>query len=418
MPDIKNAKDIVIRAARAAISYVLSAFGSLFIAGGMYGMLTDSEVSYTTNRFGLDERGVYAVCAIPLLLVFFSYFRAFCISSKWGRERFYERTSGDLFLREKFVYAVKSPMFWIDAAVAAACIILFPIEFGYGNLMSALFYGAELTNGLAKLYCVLIAVPPVTALILAANVAAVTEWCTRRRAEEYGAEAKKYGVSYLVVSIIVPFFIYLFGFGILFTTVFAMFYSLWRVGKGVMLGVLIAAVTVTVLLIGFNYISALRKRRKFIINFRRMCAERGFRLGDIKLPYASVFRTHDGADFTVIADGVSYDCKLMGTARRKCRMLMPECGDAVYRRSVMVFGRELFQTYTVFPHEIDGENKKVLIFIPEPESSYTSAVSHSGGTLIGREIHVSGDRVGDYFIYTGETFINALDRGTLCSEKL
>ncbi len=64
------------------------------------------------------------------------------------------------------------------------------------------------------------------------------------------------------------------------------------------------------------------------------------------------------------------------------------------------------QFHTQFSYAFEGEGKKILIISPTPYKMFVTG----GGTNHALDI---GDRVGEYMIYTGTSFINAIQRDSI-----
>ena len=408
----ENVKRILSRIWRAVLAYLLCEFTYGMFVFIFAGVVTGHESMHTPEEFGINEVSLLVLCVVPMLFIFYSFMRVFCISDKTERDRYFGSGGG------KISYVLHSLVFWADMAVVMLGAVLFPVVEKMYYILSQDFAFDPGSLGLAvMLVTVVLTDIAIAVLTLAANVSALDAWDGARNSLKYGGKEHEFGIGYLIKSVVTYLLIYIFGFGLIMVSVFPVVAAFWSIGERVWLPVMIAVIAIAVLLTGFDYFSALLKRRKFISSLRRLCAERGFELGEIRAPFVSVFHAHEGTDFTVRADGKTYDCKLIGPVRRGSQMIIPDSGDAAYRRSIKILKRELFQTYKAFPHKFESENKKVLISVPAPASAYTSEKTHDGAAVV-REIYVSGDRVGEYYLYKGDTFINALDRDCLCSTKL
>ena len=204
-----------------------------------------------------------------------------------------------------------------------------------------------------------------------------------------------------------------------------------------LVGVVIAAV----ILLGFllRYIRALCIRRTFFKNLRQRCEKCEFSLSRIKRPYRSIFRIKDEISFTVKAHDKLYSCKLLAGLARGNPMSFSPNGTVhvihsfglrilpargLYNHTVFHApdGRsdqmlhaagwyqrlEIFRFTTKTDFTFEGDGQKVLIVNPVPVALFAGTDKSS------RSID-NGEAVGDYRIFTGSAFLNALERD--CVEK-
>lgn len=153
---------------------------------------------------------------------------------------------------------------------------------------------------------------------------------------------------------------------------------------------------------------ALRIRRRFLKNLKRICAEYGFTVERMKRRYSSLFRYRHGANFRLHANGKTYDCKLFGAMRRHWDMYFHESGTLKTRRAFRFRRVEFFCFTSIYDFHFESEHEKVCIVAPVPK------VISAGNERWHRPID-TGTKVGDYRIFSSTGFLNALKRD--CVEK-
>lgn len=173
--------------------------------------------------------------------------------------------------------------------------------------------------------------------------------------------------------------------------------------SGKVIGVILGVVLVILAII---YGRALSKRRKFLRGLRRVCRERGFELSQVRRPYLSVFADGKGSFFTVTAGSKTYDVRLLSCVSRSTVMAFSPSGEGVSEVPVKLRGATLFAFRTRFPFTVEKtapDSIPLVVLVPVP-----------GKLLIGEEGSLregdTGDRVGEYIIYNGSGFLNALER--------
>ena len=193
----------------------------------------------------------------------------------------------------------------------------------------------------------------------------------------------------------------------------------------------VAALVVIGLVLLFKLLRALRIRYAFLQNLRKRCEKNGFILSEIKRPYRSLLRLKEGPDFTVTANGKRYDCRLLaGLSRGSAMALSPDgiafvihvIGLRILPRRQMhtsaeFFGgtrhalgghawythMELFRFTTKSDFSFSGAGKKILIVNPVPYALFA-------GTECAAAPIDNGEHVGDYTVFAGTAFLNALER--------
>jgi len=170
---------------------------------------------------------------------------------------------------------------------------------------------------------------------------------------------------------------------------------------------LVVLAILLILIPSLVYSRKFRKRRKFIKALKKLCKEEKFELSPIRKSYN--FKTDEGESFTVKANGKTYACKLIASKKKLSNTTFYEDGTYVTRGSVKPFFRlEVARLDTYVNYTFESEHPKVIILNPTPKRIF---VSHGGVT---HELDV-GDSVCGYKLYTGSSFLNALERD--CIER-
>lgn len=175
-----------------------------------------------------------------------------------------------------------------------------------------------------------------------------------------------------------------------------------------------------------DYIRAFWIRFRFFRKLKKAARIHNYKLSEIKYPYSSLFVDHDTSNFTVKANGKTYNCKLLCGVHYGYPMHFEEDGKGVIIRHISLRFRifagapfakggylwqklpaDLMQLRTYFKYSFAGEGTKVLIVCPTPHSIYATAYDNM------RPLDVN-DKIYGYTLMTGSAFINALERDAVC----
>ena len=242
---------------------------------------------------------------------------------------------------------------------------------------------------------------------------------------------KKQSYSYfrMALRLVMYAIIYIFA-GMLLPSLLVAFASV----VAVLILVLASAGVLTVigLILSFNYLGALSKRRKFYKKLKKMCEENGFELKELNHPYLSVFRETEGYTFSLCAHGQTYyarviscinrgnymifDTKGMFTRVKLFRIPFPRLGTPQrgVARGRFIQGidrgtgddRELFRVSSEVDYTFEAPGKKLLIL--NPPAKFVK-ISHQG---LAKDAD-NGDHVGEYTIYSSASFLRTLDRNAI-----
>jgi hypothetical protein len=141
---------------------------------------------------------------------------------------------------------------------------------------------------------------------------------------------------------------------------------------------------------------------------KRRCKAAGFRLSKIRRPVLSLLRASNEMSFTVEANGKTYACKLIGSMQRDCPVYISEEGVYYFLHAIRIRGTRIFQHITSCHFDYEAECTKVLVVNPTTDEIY------AGTPDFYRRIY-TGETVGQYKIFEGVPFLNALERD--CVER-
>ena len=171
------------------------------------------------------------------------------------------------------------------------------------------------------------------------------------------------------------------------------------------------------LFIGLRLFRAVCIRRKFYQSLARACKESGSEITGVYRPYRSLVSLGEQHTFTLWHKGKRYDCQMLASLGRQNPLYISETGDVEIRH---IFGlpkspihtvtkdRPVLFEYTTKQHfAFEGEGgKKILIILPIPTEIY------AGNTARHTPADV-GERIGEYTLYNGTGFLNAIERDCL-----
>ncbi len=150
-------------------------------------------------------------------------------------------------------------------------------------------------------------------------------------------------------------------------------------------------------------IKAIFTRISFTSKLKRLCKENKYKLSKIVSPIRSLFFKHNGENFNITVKQKTYSCKLIGVKKASLPILLSPDGTGEILHAFVFAGIKWFQYSKSFDFGYESKYKKVLIINPLSKFVYTA----ENGSLLELD---NGDRVGDYYIYTAQGFLNSADR--------
>ena len=334
------------------------------------------------------------------LMIFNSLFFAIKRHDKNSREKFLNYVESTK-LRSHVKFLFSSIDFYVEYACIVVLSIILPSSFLYSFVSKILLVDN-------KLYTLLIILPIMLLLLFSSRITIQRNWYLESQKEsKYSAKEKKSKLPPIIKSVFTVVLVYC-GAAILIPWFLPLFISLWNLG-GAMLFVWIALVVIAVVLITISvyYVRAILKRKSFIKKLKKYCADNSVFLSDIKKPYNSIFALHSGSDFTVDKKGVKYDCKFIAGIAPNSIIVLSDKGNGLKQNTVRLFKTELFHFMTKFDFGYESENKKIIILLPTPKTFLVSTNESPPS------IADTGEKIGQYTIYSGTGFLNSLDRNCL-----
>ncbi len=174
--------------------------------------------------------------------------------------------------------------------------------------------------------------------------------------------------------------------------------SAWKVFVWILL--------ILITLIVVRYAGIVLRRRKFLRRLESVSREGHHRLSKVRKPFASLFFNYGGESFSVHCNSTDFSCKMLCGRKSKQPLVFTEEGTMEFVKTVQILGYELFQYKKTFDFGYSSEDKKILIINSVPQKML----------LLWENKHISledGDRLGDYILYTEQSFLNALERECL-----
>ena len=396
---MENKKHIIIFTLRIFIALLLfvavshfSNFASYFIAQRM-----TTEVS---------EDVIRVIHIILSLLAYHSFFRAFIITDKASRKRYYVTQTNS------FKYVFSCTEFRISLLINTFVFVLFPNAFAVKSLYGWL--------EISYAYVYLILVFSFFALHLLVWFECLADY---KKSEEKAKKEKREPndtkqliKSVISASLAYPIMAYLLP--IFFPTLRTLPKTIWLICL-VLIPIVIAFILFFSL---FDYIRAFFIRVRFINKLKKAAKKNGYILSKISHPYLSLFTDYNGNNFTIEANGKVYDCKLLSSLHYGDPIYFEEEGRgkvirhislryrvpmaAPFAKGGMIWQKlpaDLAQIHTDFTYGFESDGKKVLIICPTPHSVFVTGYGQN------RPLDVN-DKIWDYTIMTATAFINALER--------
>lgn len=164
-------------------------------------------------------------------------------------------------------------------------------------------------------------------------------------------------------------------------------------------------------------IRAVHIRRKFYRNLARVCRETGAETTGFYRPYRSLLALGEQHTFILWHKGRRYDCQMLACLGRNNPLYIAETGDMEVRHIIglprtavhmVTRDRPVLFEYTTRQHfAFEGEGgKKILILSPVAGEFYV-------GNTAKHTLADVGERIGEYTIYNGSGFLNAIERDCL-----
>ena len=304
---------------------------------------------------------------------------------------------------DRVKYAVVNKPFLIKAAICAFFFLVTP----YGFHFSLLSRADEMISG-SILNCpvALRAAVGVALFFVALLWGRLTGMKYRLKMADKKELERIYTKGYLFLHLFLILALYFFFEAELFDLVVYSIVSIlflvagmvWAVAKYVILAVIAVYL--------FLVLRSLTKRRKFIKQFKLLCAEKGIECPKFICPYRSAIRLNYGENFRFTLAGETYSCKFLKGTRKWVPIIFEANGVAGYVHAIRFRSYTFFQFTTHFKYDYPESAKKILILSPVP--SQTLCVEQGKAKPID-----NGEKLWDYTVYSATAFLNAFERETL-----
>ena len=358
---------------------------------------------FVSNLFG-EEYFSARVMNIIYTVVFFMIFNSLVIAlnyhDRFAMKQYLEKTKSGNRATVAAKYIVTNPDYYVEIALLAVVSLILPTDFMYGFAANAFFGDAEVS----RFYTIIIIIVIMFALDFAARIVVAKNWYSDRKRLQ-NAEKEKFPPTIKRVFFVALIYC---AAAITIAWVLPFFISINNFGDGrLYVWVILAIILIAIIAIAIIYIRALSKRIKFVKKLKKYCTENAIFISKINKSYSSVFKTGKDGDFRLEKDGKIYDCRLLSGIFPGSPITLSDKGDGIIKKTVRLFHIELFHIMSKFDFSIDGDEKKIIIFSPTPKQFFASV---QGGSP---RIADNGEKVGEYTIYAGSAFLNALDRNDI-----
>ena len=332
-----------------------------------------------------------------------SVIQAFAVYDVEERDSFLSLEHKNFRFWKETISVMRSSAFICETLIFFAFIAIFPVlpmNFGYSNIMGALFYGKTLSASKQKIIICAVMFPFVFLSELLVHTTVRKDFLAQHLASQKFPDTIKstlflflrlaaIAVIYAIGFMVFPFYLgnapaALMILGVISPPLFALAFILWVL----------------------SYVSAYRERKKFIKSLKKLCREKDFCISTIQKPYSFIFWCIKGFNFTVSAHGKTYDCKFISGIHKKSPVIFDLFGAGIWIHSFKIRGKELFKYVHRFEYGFKSENTKILIISPAPKELFL------GENYVRRRID-TGDSIGNYKIFNEKGFIRSLELGVM-----
>lgn len=344
---------------------------------------------------------------IFFFLIFNSLILALNRHSAYTKEKYLKQKKNNKFLSHiKFLFS--SADFYVESICIITLSLLLPTDFLFDSTQKMFFANSDLSDDSIKLYTLLIMIPTMFFISLSKHIFLQRKWYKESLVMEY--EAPKWfgetlwltvksvafvGAMYCVASSIIFMFI-------------PVFITLWNAGGiKIYLWIIFGIIGIFALRILFCYVRALLKRASFIRTLKKYCKDNSLYISQINKPFKSLVSSYKASDFVVEKNGKKYECKLLAGVFPGTPVIFSDKGGGIKRYHVRFLRVEWTRFSSKFEYDFESEGKKILILVPTPKQFFVSTERFP------LALADTGDKVGEYTIYTSTGFLNGLDRDIL-----
>ena len=342
-------------------------------------------------------------CFLIAAVTFFTFYSLFKQTVKYDSDlRIPYLEKGGMGLKEKLGFIFKNYEFWVVTVFTSLLFFAVPLK-----AFTFSIAGGK-TDIVSKLKTLALCLPLFVLLGALSSLTAMKDW-------DKGTTKKKgYSTVAYIEEIAIIAGVYTMG-GVVLVMVFPYVSGITEVFKGIesvmtknsVIAIIVILLALIIIPPAVRALRGLIKRKAFIKQLAKSCREKGYILSDIKVPYSSLFSPYAGESFTVQTDKKTYSCKLMCGLKKNVPMLLYENGTGEYVHTLSI-GRkgakiEIFRYVKKFNFGYESENDKLLIVVPVPKF----VQMNKSGKVFEMD---NGEVIGDYKLFAGTGFINALER--------
>lgn len=215
---------------------------------------------------------------------------------------------------------------------------------------------------------------------------------------DYSKKAKNESFMALYVIVTLSIFIARYVYYIL-KLLLVLIVPLWKL-------ILAVVIILSVALFVARRINALIKRQAFIKEINRICKEKNYSISEINCGLTDITSVSKGDDFVIEINGEKYSCKFIPCIKSTVPLILRENGLGSFVHAFVFAYVQWWQYNTRFNFGYESEHKKILIISP------SSKFIHKVWERSLKELD-NGDYVGDYRVYTGGSFLRAVERNCL-----
>lgn len=349
-----------------------------------------------TEQFNEENRSGWSLAILIFVMLSVSW--VFYHFNKRVKKRFIENCNSSEIPYKKNtpIQVLVSLDFYSDAAVCCILSLISPFVFQYTDIERLFFENTNLNSTVQKL----------SLGIFISFIFFFVQWFTIYDVRKKWVRNKEISSKneVLIIAAYLCFITIMYSVGFYIAMAYVPGLAVYAfLFKELFLEILIA-IAIIFVLVNFNRV---KKRKKFIAKLKKLAAESKLELSPIEKPYLSVFKKTRGASFTVTVNQKSYQCKLISGKRKGVPIIFSDQGFLLFRRIIRIGKSELFSIYSKYDYSFESDTKKCLIITCIPANCY---FKDSSGHMYKID---TGEKIGEYTVYSADGFLGALDRDCL-----
>ena len=337
-----------------------------------------------------------------MVLIFTSTLFAFHRHAPEERQAYLEKRTG-VGLRAELKAVFSLFEFYVDCAVVTVLSLVMPL--GLYDCIGEALIGADF----GKFPVALIAIPCLLVLTLIVHVSMGRVWLSDSLSSKEEKKKKHRGELFLTVKGIVFVVVSYIAASYAITWFMPFLVTVANLGGGmiVFLYLFVALLIALAAVLAAFFIRAMLKRKKFLTELKKICAEQGTALSKVQKPYWSVISQQKGTDFTLEKNGERYACKMVAAVFPSSPIAFADTGEGIRQDVLRIFNVHVLHMNTLIDYRMEDKGKKIVIVLPVPQKIYASI---GGSTPAPAD---TGEVLGEYTLYTASGFLGALERDIL-----